>query len=70
LPAATPRAIVEKIAADVSKIIVRPEFQQKYISGVGLELLNQGPACNTQTSCAKTVRPTATHIKELNVKLD
>ena len=68
-PAATPRVIVEKVAADVSKIIVRPDFQQKYISGVGLELLNQGPA--QYADFLRKDRVTyATHIKELNVKLD
>jgi len=68
-PAATPRAVVEKIAADVSKIIVRPEFQQKYISGVGLELLNQGPAQFAEF-LRKDRAAYAVQIKELNVKLD
>jgi len=68
-PAATPRAVVEKIAADVSKVIVRPDFQQKYISGVGLELLNQGPA-QFADFLRKDRAAYAAHIKELNVKLD
>ncbi|MCY1166052.1 Tripartite tricarboxylate transporter family receptor [compost metagenome] len=68
-PAGTPRAIVEKIAADVSKIIVRPEFQKKYISGVGLELLNQGPGQFAEF-LQKDRAAYAVHIKNINVKLD
>ena len=68
-PAATPRAVVEKIAADVSKVIVRPDFQEKYISGVGLELLNQGPA-QFADFLRKDRAAYAIQIKELNVKLD
>lgn len=68
-PAGTPRAVVEKIAADVSKIIVRPEFQKKYISGVGLELLNQGPA-QFADFLQKDRQAYALHIKNVNVKLD
>lgn len=68
-PAGTPRAIVEKIAADVSKIIVRPEFQKKYVSGVGLELLNQGPDQFAEF-LQKDRAAYAVHIKNINVKLD
>jgi hypothetical protein len=68
-PAATPRSVVEKIAADVSNIIVRPEFQKKYISGVGLELLNQGPAQFAEF-LRRDRAAYAIQIKELNVKLD
>lgn len=42
-PAGTPPAVVDKIAADVQRIITRPDFQDKFITGVGLELINQGP---------------------------
>ncbi len=68
-PAGTPRAIVDKIAADVSKIIVRPEFQKKYVSGVGLELLNQGPDQFSEF-LQKDRAAYAVHIKNINVKLD
>ena len=68
-PAGTPRAVVDKIAADVSKIIVRPEFQKKYISGVGLELLNQGPD-QFAAFLQKDRQAYAAHIKSINVKLD
>lgn len=68
-PAGTPRAVVDRIAADVSKIIVRPEFQKKYISGVGLELLNQGPDQFAEF-LQKDRQAYAAHIKNINVKLD
>ena len=42
-PAGLPRPIVDKIAADVSAVIRKPAFQQSYITGVGLELIDQGP---------------------------
>ena len=68
-PAGTPRAVVDKIAGDVSKIIVRPEFQKKFISGVGLELLNQGPD-QFAAFLQKDRQAYAAHIKNINVKLD
>lgn len=68
-PAGTPRAIVDKVAADISRIIQRPEFQKKYISGVGLELLNQGPDAFA-AFLQKDRQAYAVHIKNINVKLD
>lgn len=40
LPAGAPRTIAERISADVSSILTGPEFLNKYIVGVGMELLN------------------------------
>ncbi len=68
-PAGTPRAVIDKIAGDVAKIIVRPEFQKKYISGVGLELLNQGPD-QFAAFLQKDRQAYAAHVKNINVKLD
>jgi tripartite-type tricarboxylate transporter receptor subunit TctC len=68
-PAATPRPVVDKIAAAVSKIIVRPDFQKKYISGVGLELLNQGPDQYAEF-LKKDREAYALHVKNIGVKLD
>ena len=39
-PSATPRAIVEKISADTSRVLADPAFRDKFILGVGLEPLN------------------------------
>ncbi|MES2509282.1 MAG: tripartite tricarboxylate transporter substrate binding protein [Pseudomonadota bacterium] len=68
-PAATPKAVVDKIAADVSKIIMRPDFQEKFIGGVGLELLNQNPQKFAEF-LAKDRAAYAQSIKNVNVKLD
>lgn len=68
-PAATPKAVVDKIAADVAKVISRADFQEKYISGVGLVLLNQGP----QPFADFLVKDRAAYaksVKNVNVKLD
>lgn len=68
-PAGTPRAAIDKVAADVSRIIVKPEFQARYITGVGLELLNQGPDAFAEF-LKKDRAMYATYIKDLGVKLD
>ncbi len=68
-PAATPKAVVDKIAADVARVIARPDFQEKYITGVGLVLLNQGP----QPFADFLVKDRAAYaksVKNVNVKLD
>ena len=68
-PAETPRTIVDKIANDVSRIIVKPDFQARYVNGVGLELLNQGP-----TQFAEFLKKDRwmyeAYIKDIGVKLD
>lgn len=68
-PAGTPSAVVNKIAADVSKIIVKPDFQQKYVSGVGFEPLNQGPD-QFAAFLRKDRAAYAIHIKNINFKMD
>ena len=68
-PAGTPRPVIDKIAADVSKIIVRPEFEKRFISGVGLELLNQGPDKFVEF-LIKDRAAYGVHLKDLGVKLD
>jgi tripartite-type tricarboxylate transporter receptor subunit TctC len=40
LPAGTPRAIADRVAASVGGIIAAPEFLNKFIIGAGMELLN------------------------------
>ena len=40
VPAATSRAVVEKISADTSKVIAVPAFRDKFILAVGLEPMN------------------------------
>jgi tripartite-type tricarboxylate transporter receptor subunit TctC len=68
-PAGTPRAVIDKVAGDVSRIIVKPDFQARYITGVGLELLNQGP--DQFAEFLNRDRATyANYIRDLGVKLD
>lgn len=68
-PAGTPRPVINKIAQDVSRIIVKPDFQVKYITGVGLELLNQDPDQFAE-HLKKDRAMYGVHVKELGVKLD
>ncbi|MDB5775610.1 MAG: hypothetical protein JWP38_1743 [Herbaspirillum sp.] len=69
VPAGTPRAIVDKISADTSHIIVMPEFDQKFVAGVGLELLNQGP--DEFAQFLKKDRATwSERVRRVNVKLN
>ncbi|MES2400428.1 MAG: tripartite tricarboxylate transporter substrate binding protein [Pseudomonadota bacterium] len=68
-PAGTPKAVVDRIAADVARVISRPDFQDKFISGVGLELLNQGPQ-KFADFLAKDRAAYAQSVKNVNVKLD
>lgn len=40
VPSATPRAVVDRIAADAAAVITAPAFRERYITGVGMEVLN------------------------------
>lgn len=42
-PAATPRAVIDKIAADVGTVLAMPEIRAKYYDSVGMEMLYLGP---------------------------
>jgi tripartite-type tricarboxylate transporter receptor subunit TctC len=68
-PAGTPKAVVDKVAADVARVISRADFQEKFITGVGLVLLNQGPQ-SFADFLAKDRAAYAQSIKNVNVKLD
>ncbi|HSV83359.1 MAG TPA: tripartite tricarboxylate transporter substrate binding protein [Ramlibacter sp.] len=69
VPAGTPKPIVDKIAADVGKAISAPEFQQKYISGLGFELLNV-PGERFAEFLKKERESYSAYVKRVNVKLD
>ncbi len=68
-PTGVPRAHIEKLAADVSKVITAPDFQEKYITGVGMELLNQPPDAFAELMKADRAYYAAL-IKKMNLKLD
>jgi tripartite-type tricarboxylate transporter receptor subunit TctC len=67
--AGTPRPLVEKIAADIGRIISQKEFDQRFISGVGLEMLNQGPDQLAATVASDRQRYQV-YVKNVGVKLD
>jgi tripartite-type tricarboxylate transporter receptor subunit TctC len=68
-PAGMPKPVVDRIAADVAKIISQPAFQKAYISGVGLELINEGP--EQYTAFLERDRASyAVKMKRLGIKLD
>jgi tripartite-type tricarboxylate transporter receptor subunit TctC len=68
-PAGTPRPIIDKIAADVGRIITQKDFDERFVTGVGLEMLNQGPDQLAATVAADRVKYQA-YVKAVNVKLD
>jgi tripartite-type tricarboxylate transporter receptor subunit TctC len=68
-PAGTPRAIIDKIAADVRRVVDTPEYREKYIAGMGLEPFPMTPdqfADFLRTDRAKY----AERVKNANVRLD
>ncbi len=68
-PSGTPKAVIDKIAHDVSEIIVQPDFQKQFVEGVGLELINQGPA-EFAAFLEEDRREYEQRIKDAGVKLD
>jgi tripartite-type tricarboxylate transporter receptor subunit TctC len=42
-PAGTPRAIVERIHADVARLLAEPEFRDKQVRAKGYEPIGAGP---------------------------
>jgi tripartite-type tricarboxylate transporter receptor subunit TctC len=69
LPAATPRPIADRIAADVGTIISAPEFLNKYITSVGLEPLNLPPEPFAEFVRAERTKNEA-RLKHIKLRLD
>ena len=69
VPAATPRPAIERIAADTGKIISRTEFAERYVRGVGLEVMNLPPAAFGEL-LQETRGYFSRRFRELNIKLD
>jgi tripartite-type tricarboxylate transporter receptor subunit TctC len=69
IPSATPRAVIDRIAADAGRVIATPEFRDKYIAGVGLEVLNLAPAAAAELLAADREKY-ASRLKSLNMSLD
>ncbi|MBN9477643.1 MAG: hypothetical protein ABS43_22840 [Bordetella sp. SCN 67-23] len=68
-PRDTPDGIVGRIAADVSAVVSQPAFLDKYVTGVGLEPLNQGPE-EFGRFLARDRAEYETSIRNAKVKLD
>ena len=68
-PAGTPRAVLDKIAADVGRVVANPEFSEKFIVGVGLESRYMGPDEFAQFINAYRDRFVA-RTKHLNIQLN
>lgn len=66
-PPGTPKPVVEKIAADVGRILMQKDFNAKFVTGVGLENLNQGPEAFADTVAADR-RKYEQFVKSLNLK--
>jgi tripartite-type tricarboxylate transporter receptor subunit TctC len=68
-PAGTPRSVIDKIAADVGRVLSQKEFDDRFVTGVGLEMLNQGPEQLAATVVADRAKYQA-YVKSVGVKLD
>jgi tripartite-type tricarboxylate transporter receptor subunit TctC len=68
-PTGTQRAHIDKIAADFGRVISAQEFQDKFITGVGMELLNQPTEAFAELMKADRAYY-AGLIKKMNLKLD
>ena len=65
----TPRPIIDKITADVGRIISQKEFSERFVTGVGLELINDGPEKFAATMAADRIKYQQ-YVKNVNVRLD
>ena len=69
VPSATPRAIVDRIAADTGRVLGNAAFRDKYILGVGLEPLNV-PASQFADLVKETHGKYAALFKTVHIKLE
>jgi tripartite-type tricarboxylate transporter receptor subunit TctC len=70
VPAGTPRPVIDRIAAEASRVITAPEFRDKFVHAAGLEVTNLMPDAFAEQ--VRIDRETfSTRLKALgNVKLD
>ena len=68
-PAGTPRAIIDKIAADARNIVSQPEYRKRSILDQGLEPFDLGPD-QFAGYLVKDRAKYAERIKNANVRLD
>jgi tripartite-type tricarboxylate transporter receptor subunit TctC len=68
-PAGTPKPVIDKIAADVKRVVETPEYRQKFIDAMGMEPLNLGPV-ELEGFLQKDRAKYAERVKNANVRLD
>jgi tripartite-type tricarboxylate transporter receptor subunit TctC len=69
VPSSTPKPVIDRIAADVKRVVETPEYREKFINAMGMEPLNLGPA-ELQTFLEKDRAKYAERVKNANVRLD
>jgi tripartite-type tricarboxylate transporter receptor subunit TctC len=69
VPSTTPRSVIDRIAADVRKVVDAPEYREKYVAGLGLEPFPLGPD-QFAAFLAEDRAKYAQRVKNANVKLD
>jgi tripartite-type tricarboxylate transporter receptor subunit TctC len=69
VPSSTPKPVVEKIAADVKRVVETPEYRERFINAMGMEPLNLGPA-ELEGFLQKDRAKYAERVKNANVRLD
>ena len=68
-PAGTPRPIIEKIGADIGRVITQKDFDERFITGVGLEMLNHSPEQLAATMASDRAKYQV-YVRNVGVKLD
>jgi len=69
VPAGTPRPVIDRIAAEVKRVVEQPEYRDKYITGMGLDAFSLGPD-QFAAFLAKDREKYAQRVKLANVRLD
>lgn len=69
VPAATPRPIIDRIAADTGRVISVPAFKEKFITAGGHELVNAPPAAFAEL-LVRQRKAFADKIKPLNLRIE
>ena len=69
VPAGTPRPVIDRIAADVRRVVGEPQYREKYITAQGLDAFTLGPD-EFAAFLAKDREKYAQRVKNANVRLD
>jgi tripartite-type tricarboxylate transporter receptor subunit TctC len=69
VPSGTPRPVIDRIAADIRRVVETPEYRDKFIGAMGMEAFNLGPA-ELGGFLDKDRAKYAERVKNANVRLD